>query len=85
VKSSSSSLYIHIRTFLSTSTGSSSLLPSGGLSPKIGKMSGEPKVNDVDDWFSTESKLTGLCFQPVQVGGEGLGYESGDLKESGYL
>jgi hypothetical protein len=31
----------------------------------MGRISGEPKVKAVDDWLRIESKLTGLCFQPV--------------------
>jgi hypothetical protein len=66
VKSSASASYIHIRIFRSASSGSSSFLAFGGGDAKIGRMSGLPKENVVEEWLKTESKETGLCFHPVE-------------------
>jgi hypothetical protein len=66
VKSSASASYIHIKIFRSSSKGSSSFLPFGGGGAKIGRMSGLPNENVVEEWLKTESKETGLCFHPVE-------------------
>jgi hypothetical protein len=49
VKSSSSASYIHIKTLLFSSSGSSSLRPSIGGGANIGKMSGLPKEKVVEE------------------------------------
>jgi hypothetical protein len=66
VKSSASASYIHIKIFRVPSNGSSSFLPFGEGDAKIGRMSGLPKENVVEEWLKTESKETGLCFHPVE-------------------
>jgi hypothetical protein len=49
VKSSASALYIHIKILRSSFSGLSSFLPCGGGGAKIGRMSGLPKENVVEE------------------------------------